>query len=166
MSGLYFAVYLILFEDYICPFPKKLASHNSIHYLYSFLRFSIHLIKLVWFLFWSSSLITFKATWRLIPYLCSNTRSGALRPCISGQTGWCVYLFLSMFLPFPIHLDFPFRAKYWLRAQVAQARNMSIGEHRHCCVTYKGKPLYREKTVYIKTHKTAINRPVDHTGET
>ena len=27
------------------------------------------------------------------------------------------------------------------------------------------KPLYREKTVYIKTHKTAINRPVDHTGE-
>ena len=30
----------------------------------------------------------------------------------------------------------------------------------------KGKPLYREKTVSIKTHKTAINRPVDHTGET
>ena len=29
---------------------------------------------------------------------------------------------------------------------------------------YKG--LYREKTVYIKTHKTAIIRPVDHTGET
>ena len=29
-----------------------------------------------------------------------------------------------------------------------------------------GKPLYREKTVYIKTHKTAINPPVDHTGET
>ena len=29
-----------------------------------------------------------------------------------------------------------------------------------------GKPLYREKIVYIKTHKTAINRPVDHTGET
>ena len=27
-----------------------------------------------------------------------------------------------------------------------------------------GKPLYREKTVYIKTHKMAINRPVDHTG--
>ena len=27
-------------------------------------------------------------------------------------------------------------------------------------------PSYREKTVYIKTHKTAINRPVDHTGET
>ena len=26
--------------------------------------------------------------------------------------------------------------------------------------------FYREKTVYIKTHKTAINRPVDHTGET
>ena len=30
----------------------------------------------------------------------------------------------------------------------------------------KVKPLYREKTVYIKTHKLAINRPVDHTGET
>ena len=29
-----------------------------------------------------------------------------------------------------------------------------------------GKPLYREKTVYIKTHKMAINWPVDHTGET
>ena len=26
--------------------------------------------------------------------------------------------------------------------------------------------FYREKTVYIKTHKTAINRPVDQTGET
>ena len=27
-------------------------------------------------------------------------------------------------------------------------------------------PLYRGKTVYIKTHGTAINQPVDHTGET
>ena len=27
-------------------------------------------------------------------------------------------------------------------------------------------PTFREKTVYIKTHKTAINRPVDLTGET
>ena len=26
--------------------------------------------------------------------------------------------------------------------------------------------IYREKTVYIKTHKTLINRPVDLTGET
>ena len=25
--------------------------------------------------------------------------------------------------------------------------------------------LYKEKTVYIKTHKTAINRAVDHTGD-
>ena len=24
-----FTVYLLLFEDHICPFPKKLASHNS-----------------------------------------------------------------------------------------------------------------------------------------
>ena len=55
-----------------------------------------------------------------------------------------------------------------IKPQVAQARNMSIGEHRHCCVTFKiqGKPLYREKTVDIKTHKTAISLPVDHTGET
>ena len=30
----------------------------------------------------------------------------------------------------------------------------------------KGLPLYREKTVYIKAPKTAINRPVDHTGDT
>ena len=29
-----------------------------------------------------------------------------------------------------------------------------------------GKPLYREKTIYIKTSKTAINGPVDHPGET
>ena len=28
-----------------------------------------------------------------------------------------------------------------------------------------GNPLERERTAYIKTHKTAINRPVDHTGE-
>ena len=28
------------------------------------------------------------------------------------------------------------------------------------------KPLHREKTVYSTTHKTAINRPVDHPGET
>ena len=31
---------------------------------------------------------------------------------------------------------------------------------------YLKVPLYREKTVYTKTHETAINRPVDHTGET
>ena len=30
--------------------------------------------------------------------------------------------------------------------QVAQARNMSIGEHRHCCVTFKYKDLYWKKT--------------------
>ena len=30
----------------------------------------------------------------------------------------------------------------------------------------KGLPLFREKTVFIKTQKTAIKRPVDHTGET
>ena len=29
-----------------------------------------------------------------------------------------------------------------------------------------GKPLYKEKTVYIKTHTADINRPVDHKEET
>ena len=29
-----------------------------------------------------------------------------------------------------------------------------------------GKPLYREKAVYMKIHKWAINRPLDHTRET
>ena len=29
-----------------------------------------------------------------------------------------------------------------------------------------GKPLCGEKTVYSTTHKTAINRPMDHTEET
>ena len=29
-----------------------------------------------------------------------------------------------------------------------------------------GKTLYREKTVYSTTHKTAIKRPMDHTRET
>ena len=103
-----------------------------------------------------------------------------------------------------------------MAAQVAQARNMSIGEHRRAwallrnirniricmgkkpivSVTYENErisiknslpylkcvesllcdpradlwPFYgflcREKTVNIKTHKTGINRPVDHTGET
>ena len=85
--------------------------------------------------------------------------------------------------------------------QVSQARNTSIGEYRHCCVTFEYKDLYgektyrfrnlrkwkdsiknslpymkcvlrlscvvhgpiysryREKTVYITSHKTAINRP-------
>ena len=28
------------------------------------------------------------------------------------------------------------------------------------------KPLYRDNTVYIITHKKAINQPVDHTGGT
>ena len=41
---------------------------------------------------------------------------------------------------------------YWIlyegriiRPQVAQARNMSIGEHRHCCVTFENKDLYGKK---------------------
>ena len=74
-----------------------------------------------------------------------------------------------------------------VHTQVAQARQTSallrnIRSIRICTgkkpivsVTYENERisikkktayLHREKTVYIKTHKTAINRPVDHTGET
>ena len=44
-----------------------------------------------------------------------------------------------------------------------EKRRHAVGREKN-----EGKPLYmyREKTVYIKTHKRAINRPVDHTGET
>ena len=38
--------------------------------------------------------------------------------------------------------------------------------NRFAGVPSLGKPLYREKKFHIKTHKRAINRPVDHTGET
>ena len=49
-----------------------------------------------------------------------------------------------------------------VKSQVAQARNMSIGEHRHCCVTFKiqgfvwekKKPIvfvtYENETISIK----------------
>ena len=37
---------------------------------------------------------------------------------------------------------------------------------RFAGVSNLGKTLNREKTVYSTTHKTAINRPMDHTGET
>ena len=62
-------------------------------------------------------------------------------------------------------------SKYEHRRASALLRNIqniriSMGKKPIVSVTYKGKPLYRGKTVYIKTHKTAINRPVDHTGET
>ena len=31
---------------------------------------------------------------------------------------------------------------------------------------YKVNVIHRDKTVYINTNKTAINRPMDYTGET
>ena len=37
---------------------------------------------------------------------------------------------------------------------------------RFCRWLQTCKPLYRGKTVYSTTNKTAINRPIDHTGET
>ena len=40
-----------------------------------------------------------------------------------------------------------------------------MGKKPIVSVTYENE-RYREKTVYIKTHKTATNRPVDNTGET
>ena len=33
------------------------------------------------------------------------------------------------------------------KAQVAQARNMSIGEHRHCCVTFEISGFVWEKNL-------------------
>ena len=46
-------------------------------------------------------------------------------------------------------------------------RFSSVGQSsRFAGVPMLGNPLYREKTVYIETHKTAIILPVDHTGET
>ena len=37
---------------------------------------------------------------------------------------------------------------------------------RFCRRLQTCKPLYRGKTFYTTTNKTAINRPIDHTGET
>ena len=35
--------------------------------------------------------------------------------------------------------------------QVAQARNMSIGEHRHCCVTYENERIsIKNNLPYLK----------------
>ena len=53
----------------------------------------------------------------------------------------------------------------------AISRPFSFGDpsSRFAGVPNLGKPLYRGKTVYntdSKTHKTAINQPMDHTGET
>ena len=36
--------------------------------------------------------------------------------------------------------------RFYIRPQVAQARNMSIGEHRYFCVTFENKDLYGKKT--------------------
>ena len=44
-----------------------------------------------------------------------------------------------------------FRLSYVrVQSQVAQARNMSIGEHRHCCVTFK--ILYVLERAFLSTH--------------
>ena len=54
----------------------------------------------------------------------------------------------------------------WRRLERIYGRFPSVDQSsRFAGVPNLGKPLYREKTVNIKTHKTAINRPVDHTGE-
>ena len=55
-------------------------------------------------------------------------------------------------------------------AQTVMVFDWLIGKHEtfslvnSWCLRNKVKPLYREKTVYIKNHKAAINRPVDHKG--
>ena len=38
-----------------------------------------------------------------------------------------------------------------VQSQVAQARNMSIGEHRHCCVTFKILRYVLERA-FLSTH--------------
>ena len=48
-----------------------------------------------------------------------------------------------------------------MKINLREKRRHAVGREKN-----EGKPLYREKTVYIKTHKRAINRPVDNTGET
>ena len=70
-------------------------------------------------------------------------------------------------------------SKYEHRRALALLRNtqnirICMGKKPIVSVTYENERIsikkyinvYREKTVYIKTHKTAINRPVNHTGET
>ena len=40
------------------------------------------------------------------------------------------------------NFDFPIKiGRFSIRPQVAQARNMSIGKHRYCCVTFENKDL-------------------------
>ena len=50
----------------------------------------------------------------------------------------------------------------------ANLRSFSFGESvgRFAGIPDLVNLIYREKTVYNTTHKKAINRPVDHTGET
>ena len=55
-------------------------------------------------------------------------------------------------------------SKYEHRQTSALLRN--IRNIRICIEKKIFKPLYREKTVSSRAHKTAINRPMDHTGET
>ena len=40
-----------------------------------------------------------------------------------------------------------------VKAQVAQARNMSIGDKQHCCVTFKYKDLYGRKPIVSVTNE-------------
>ena len=56
--------------------------------------------------------------------------------------------------------------RIWRRLEQEFGRFPSVDQSsRFAGVPNLGKPLHGEKTVYIKPHKTAINRPVDHTGE-
>ena len=55
-----------------------------------------------------------------------------------------------------------------LRAIVTNRKNFKfpVKKTGNPSSKYIKVPLYREKTVALKTHKTGINRPVDNTGET
>ena len=54
-------------------------------------------------------------------------------------------------------------SRYWILSKDSQVRSIL----KIFITDPVGKDFRdREKTVYIKSHKTALNRPVDHTGET
>ena len=52
------------------------------------------------------------------------------------------------------NFDFPIKiGRFYIRPQVAQARNMSIGEHRYCCVKFENKDLHGKKPIVSVTYE-------------
>ena len=69
-----------------------------------------------------------------------NTMEASLSPCncclISRDRGH--YVFVDFRKAFDL-----------VGPQVAQTRNISIGEHWHCCVTFKHKDLYGKNLSFL-----------------